>query len=156
MMLEHDAFKPAPARTGAASMRKHHALARDRRGVTSIEFAVAIGAVLIVVLAILDLGRLFAAQHTLNYGVEKALRYAVVNSSTATATSVADKFRTAVTPGLGAAGAASCAVTVSYPQGNAPTLPVTIAVTYRWAPASSLDSLPGFTLSSGQTLVVQH
>ena len=100
---------------------------RDRRGVASIEFAVAIGVVLTVVFAILDLGRLFAAQHTLNYGVEKAVRYAVVNSDVATAASVAATFRTAATPGLGAGGAAACGVTVSYPQGNAPTLPVTVS-----------------------------
>lgn len=129
---------------------------RDRRGVASIEFAVAIGVVLTVVFAILDLGRLFAAQHTLNYGVEKAVRYAVVNSDVATVASVAATFRTAATPGLGAGGAAACGVTVSYPQGNAPTLPVTVSVTYSWAPVSSLDALPAFTLTSSQTLLIQH
>jgi Flp pilus assembly protein TadG len=129
---------------------------RDRRGVAIPEFAVAIGVVLTLIFAILDLGLLLAARHALDYGVEKAVRYAVVNSAGATPTSIAGVFTGAVTPMLGASGAANCKVTVSYASGNAPGGTVAVTVSFPWQPVTSLDFLPAITLTASQTLTIQH
>jgi Flp pilus assembly protein TadG len=131
-------------------------LARDRRGVTGIDFAVAISAVLVLVFAIIDLAGLFAAQHALDYGVVQAARYAVVNSTSATTSSITTVLRNALTPAIGAGNAATAGVTVAYPSGNAVGGTVQISASYAWSPSTSFDFLPRFTLTSSQTLTIQH
>jgi Flp pilus assembly protein TadG len=76
----------------------------DRRGTTAIEFAVSITLVLMLVFSMIDIGLLYLAQQTLNYGVSAASRWAVVNSTSANATNVASQFVAAATPGMGVVG----------------------------------------------------
>ena len=130
---------------------------RDRRGVAAPDFAVSIATVLLLAAAIFDLGNLIAARHSLDFGVAKAARFAAVNSSSATTSSVTAAFTAAVTPTLGAAAAAKCTVQVTYTNNsNAVGSTVLVTATYPWTPASVADSLAHVTLSAQQSLTIQH
>jgi Flp pilus assembly protein TadG len=125
------------------------------QGTTTMEFAIALSAVLALLLAILDLGILFADQHALNYGVEKAVRYAVVNSSASTAT-IKSQLVTAITPIVGATQAAAATVQVTFTPSEAVGATVTVTASLPWSPTAKIDSLTAITLSSSQTLTIQH
>ena len=131
-------------------------LRADRGAVASIDVAVAIATTILLVAAILDLGNLLAAQHSLNFGVVKAARYAAVNSTTASPTSIKAAFTAAVTQSLGAAGAAKCSVLISYPTTNAVGNTIIVSATYGWAPASLIDGLLNISLSAQQALTILH
>jgi Flp pilus assembly protein TadG len=128
----------------------------DRRGTTAIEFAVSITLVLMLVFSMIDIGLLYLAQQTLNYGVSAASRWAVVNSTSANATNVASQFVAAATPGLGAARAAPTNRVVSFAPSSTPGGSVTVQATLAWSPLTNFDFLAAATLSSSQTLVIQH
>jgi Flp pilus assembly protein TadG len=128
----------------------------DRRGTTAIEFAVSITVVLMLVFSMIDIGLLYLAQQTLNYGVSAASRWAVVNSASANATNVASQFVAAATPGLGAARAAKSTVVVSFAPSSTPGGSVTVKATLAWSPLTTFDFMVAATLSSSQTLVIQH
>jgi Flp pilus assembly protein TadG len=130
--------------------------ARDRHGTTAVEFAVCLSVLLMLVFTVIDVGLLYLAQQTLNFGVEAATRYAVVNSASANSTSVTSRFVTAATPGLGAAKAAQCVVAVSFAPASQPGGSVTVQASLTWHPLTNLDFMPSVNLSSSQTLVIQH
>ncbi len=127
----------------------------DRRGGVAIEFVVAMAVVLTAVFAIFDLGLLLSAQHALDFGVVKASRYAVVNSTASTAT-IKSQFVTAVTPVLGSSRANAAAVSVSFAPSEKVGGTVTVSATLAWSPTTAIDRLVAVTLSSSQTLTIQH
>jgi Flp pilus assembly protein TadG len=131
-------------------------LLRDRRGVTAIDFAVSISLVLMLLFTVFDLGMLYLAQQTLNYGVAAAVRYAVVNSTGANAGNVTSSLRGAVTPLLGAAAANQCQVTVTFTPGSSPGNSVTVVANFAWKPLTGLEFIPAVTLTSRATLTIQH
>lgn len=53
----------------------------DRRGVTAVEFALVVPVLLLVVFAITEFGRMFWIQNSIQFAVEEAGRYAMVNTS---------------------------------------------------------------------------
>jgi Flp pilus assembly protein TadG len=124
-------------------------------GTTAVEFAVVISVLLALVFGTIDLGRLFVAQHALNYGVTAAARYAVVNS-TATTTAIKNQFTNAITPALGATQAATTSPQVSFSPAEQVGGTVTVSATLAWTPTSSLGQLFALTLSSSQTLTIVH
>jgi Flp pilus assembly protein TadG len=125
------------------------------RGTTTIEFAVALLAVLILMFGMFDLGRLFATQHAMNFGVEKAARYAVVNSTASTAT-IKSQFVTAVTPVLGATQASNAIVSVSFSPSEKVGGTVTVSASLAWTPLTPFDGLTAVTVNSSHTLTIQH
>jgi Flp pilus assembly protein TadG len=129
---------------------------RDRRGTTAMEFALSITLVLMLVFSMIDIGLLYLTQQTLNYGVLAASRWAVVNSAGANAANVASHFVTAATPGLGATRAAKSTVVVSFAPSSTPGGSVTVKATLAWSPITTFDFMTATTLSSSQTLVIQH
>jgi len=129
---------------------------RDNRAVTTVEFSVVLTFVLMLVFTVLGLGMLYLGQQAMNYGVERAARYAVVKSATATASTVASAFRAAVAPALGSARAAACQVTDTFSPSNAPGGVVTVSATLAWTSPLRLTLLPAVTLSSSHTLTIQH
>jgi Flp pilus assembly protein TadG len=128
----------------------------DRRGATALEFAVSILVVLTLAFATFDLAWLFATQHAMNYGVEKAVRYAVVNSASATTATIKSQFVTAVTPVLGATKAAAATVQVSFSPSEKVGGTVTVTASVAWTPMTPFDSLVAVTVNSSQTLTIQH
>ncbi len=123
---------------------------------TAAEFGVAISVVLALMFGVIDLGRLFLAQHAMNYGVAAAARYAVVNGTVATTTTIQNKFTTAITPALGATQAGTANVQVSFSPSEKVGGTVTVSATLAWTPASALSHLIAVTLSSSQTLTIVH
>jgi Flp pilus assembly protein TadG len=128
----------------------------DTRGTTAVEFCIAISAVLAVTFGIIDLGRMGAAKHALDYGVATAVRYAVVNSASATTTTIAAKVTTALTPIVGATQASAATVNVSFSPSEAVGGTVTVSASLSWTPDWSTDFLPNVTLASSQTLTIVH
>jgi Flp pilus assembly protein TadG len=131
-------------------------LARDRRGATGPEFAVASGVVFLLFCLVIDIGNLFAARHALAHGLDKATRYAAVRAGSATQSSVTSTFTAAVTSALGAAATRNCTVTVSYPSGNVVGGTIVVTASYPWTASAVMGVLPAVTLSARQTLTIQH
>jgi Flp pilus assembly protein TadG len=125
------------------------------RGATAAEFAVALSVELSLMFGVFDIGLLFAAQHALNYGVEKAARYAVVNSSASVAT-IKSQLVTAITPAIGATQAGNASLSVTFSPSEKVGGTVTVSATLAWSPVSPIDALTAVTLSSSQTLTIQH
>lgn len=59
-----------------------NAARRDDRGAAAVEFALVAPIFLMFVLALIDFGRVYWIKSTLQYAVEQASRYAMVNPST--------------------------------------------------------------------------
>ena len=127
-----------------------------RRGTAAIEFAVASTVLLMLIFTALDVGLLYLAQQALSNGVAQAVRYAAVNSASSSSSTVTSQFVSAVTPALGATETGLCHVTVSYAPANAPGGSVTVQATLVWYPLISFAYMPSVTLSSSQSLVIQH
>ena len=53
----------------------------DRRGATAVEFAFAIPILLVILMGIFEIAMLLYARSTLQFGVDKAARHAIVNQS---------------------------------------------------------------------------
>ena len=71
--------------TYANILTKLRRWARDTRGATLVEFAIVAPFFLIIVIGIIDFGRLFWVKSTMQFAVEEAARYAMVNSDASTA-----------------------------------------------------------------------
>jgi Flp pilus assembly protein TadG len=126
------------------------------RGTTGVEFAVVLPVTLIMVFAIIDGGLLFADQHALDYAVENAVRYAVVNSASATTTTITNTLVAAITPAVGATRAAGTTVSVTFSPSEKVGGTVQVSASLAWSATAGLDYLPAVTLSSSQTLTIQH
>lgn len=128
----------------------------SRRGTTAVEFAVASSVLLMLMFTAIDLGLLYLAQQALNDGVAQAIRYAVVNSSDSSSASIASQFDTAATPALGATRATQTQVTVTFSPSNTIGGSVTVQASLAWHPFIDFDFMPSVTLTSADTLVIQH
>lgn len=64
---------------------------RERRGASAVEMAFAIPVFLMIVFGIFDYGRLFLVRHMMDSAAREAVRYACVNTSTATVAQVKAK-----------------------------------------------------------------
>lgn len=127
-----------------------------RHGTAAVEFAVASSVLLMLIFTAVDLGLLYFSQQALNNGVARAARYAVVNSTSSTAASITSQFTAAVTPLLGATQAGRCHVAVSYAPSNTPGGSVTVRASLVWQPFIGFDFMPSVTLTSADSLVIQH
>jgi Flp pilus assembly protein TadG len=128
----------------------------SRRGTTAVDFAVISSVVLMLIFTPVDLGLMYVAQQALNDGVAQAIRYAVVNSTTSSSTSITSRFTTAVTPELGAATAGRCQVTVTFSPSNTVGSSVTVQASLTWHPIIDFDFMPSVSLTSVDSLVIQH
>ncbi|HYD29618.1 MAG TPA: TadE/TadG family type IV pilus assembly protein [Azospirillaceae bacterium] len=115
-------------------------------GTSAVEFALVAPVVLILLTGIIETGRLFWIQNTLQYATEEAARWAMVNQAAGEAEMVA--YAQSKLTGLNPAGVA---VTAS-PETVDGTSYVTIQATYQFSYAISL--LPGGSLTlTGSTRV---
>ena len=140
-------------------MRPGSPLARDRRGVAALEFALSGVPVLMLLLATIEFGRLLADQYALSLGVERAARYAVVHGSQsalpASGADISAAFYAAAAPFLGAQ-AGGAVVTVTFAPDNAPGSVVTVNATYGFLPVSLLEAIPALTLSAQVSDTIQN
>lgn len=132
-------------------------IGRNRhRGTVGLEFAISSAVVFFLINALVDYGVLFADKHAINYAVVKAARYAALHSATATTANLTSIFNAIVTPVFGSCTAPACSFSVSYPSGNTVGATVVVSATYNWTSTIAHDRLPGVTITSSQTLIVEH
>ncbi|MBW4091200.1 MAG: pilus assembly protein [Proteobacteria bacterium] len=127
----------------------------DRRGTAAIEFALAFPVLLLAFLAVFELYRLVAAQRTLDYAVDLALRYGAVNSASASAGQIGQVVTTAATALLGSADGAVVS-TVGFSPSYAPGNILTVSVRYAWTPALLGTEFPPVTLTGSGSITVQN
>jgi Flp pilus assembly protein TadG len=146
------------------------ALSRDCSGTAALEFAAAGITIMILLLAIFDVGMLFITQRGLDFGVNKAARWASVNSASVTASAVLTQFQNATTPTLGSANqnclgynsgdtiptGTACYITVALSNGAQVGSLVTIRASYAWAPMSAITGFTAATLQSSAALTIQN
>ncbi len=127
----------------------------DRRGSVAIEFALAFPVLILAFLAVFELYRLVAAQRTLEYAVDRALRYGAVRSTSASAADIGQVVTASATALLGGAGG-SVASHVSFSPGYAPGDTLSVSVSYAWTPALLGGVFPALTLTSSGAITVQN
>lgn len=148
---------------------RRRSLAHDRRGAAAVEFACCATVFMLMLFGIIDAGRLYLAQHALDFGVARAVRAAVVNGShAATPTaicSVAIKtFQKSVAPALGTLSPTVTLTPADSTTGEVCTLSstltadtgsaVAVAASYQWTPVTPL--MPAsITLSASSSGTVQ-
>jgi len=132
-------------------------LAGDRSGAASVEFAIVALALFLMLFAIIELGRLAAADSALSYAAGVAARYAAVHGSSsaspASSEAIAAQFAAAAAPVLGSAAPTP---TVTFTPNNNPGSTVTVAASYAWSPVSMKGDFAAVTLSTASTLVIEH
>lgn len=132
---------------------------RDQSGSVAMEFALTFPAVLLAVFGLFAIYSLVMAKRAMDVGVEKALRYAVVNGGAGTA-GVSSTYTAWAQPISAGVGAGSV-VTVTPAAFTAGTK-VTVTASYTWiAPATLAGSManPLFnsvTLTSSATMRVMY
>ena len=144
-------------------------LGADKRGTTSLEFAAAGLVIVMLMLAIFDIGLLFMAQRGLDYGIYRAARWASVNSSGLSVASVLSQFQSATSATIPNSGSCvgyatganvpagtTCYITVGFPNGTAVGGLVNIQANYKWSPVSPVTGFTAATLQSSIQLTIQH
>lgn len=137
----------------AASLRT------DRGGTAALEFALVFPVLVLFIFGCLSAVDLIQARRAMDYGVEKALRYAVVHGGGGTAGPTSAYFKAAgiIHSGVGTSGTSS-SVQVT-PTGFAAGQTVTVTATYTWNPPADyvLWATPMFgvvTLTATGTMLV--
>ena len=116
-----------------------------QRGATAVEFAVVVPIVLMILFGIIEYGRYFFVRNIMDSAAREAARYAVVNSTAATAANVQSVANTRMQPIMNSFVGGTYAVNVfwldptagnavSYPFNNAPfgtTMGVTVSGTFK-------------------------
>ncbi len=114
-------------------------------------------ALFLMLFAIIELGRMAAAENALSYAANVATRYAAVHGSAsaspASSEAIAAQFATAAAPVLGSAAPTP---TVTFSPNNNPGSTVTVAASYAWSPVSMKGDFAAVTLSASSTLVIEH
>jgi Flp pilus assembly protein TadG len=129
---------------------------RDRRGSVALEFGLVVPMVLVLLVGVIDVGRLIGDQHALDRGVAAAARYAAVNSASATASTITAAFTAAAAPLIGSC---STCVSVSFSPAGSQGQPggtVTVSVSYPWHASAPSLVLFSTTLTSSITLTIQN
>ncbi len=151
---------------------RRFALGRDRRGAAAVEFALCIWALIAMMLGIIEAGRLYLVQHTLEYGVARAARVAVVDGSRSASPSAIcgntiAAFTAAIAPALGSTASVTLTVTLTTSSGTSTCTKsstatvhagdsVSIAASHQWAPVAGLLSLPAVTLTASTAGTIQN
>jgi len=125
----------------------------DRNGTAGIEFAAIVPLVLLMLWALLEVYRLLAAQRALEFAVTRALRYASVNSTVASANTIEARVSNTVQSLLGTS---AVNVAVTFTPAYAPGDAVSIDATYTWTPLLLPADLASTQLSSVGTITVQN
>lgn len=125
-------------------MRSRSLLA-NRSGTAALEFALVVPALLLFVFGMFNLYGLSRAKRAMDFGIERALRYAAIHAGGNTAAVVTAYCNAAIIISADVGGATQCTaanVTVT-PSTITAGQPVTVTATYTWAPPAGYAA--GFT-----------
>lgn len=79
----------------AGILKPLHRLLGDRTGAAAVEFALVVPAFLLLLIGIMEFGRLMWTQNALHYAVEEAARCSAVDTTVCTSTSTTQSFAAA-------------------------------------------------------------
>lgn len=140
-------------------MRGERSVLRNEAGASTVEFALVIPIVLLVILAALDFTRALLAYTTINHGSREGVRYAVLHPG-ANVREIEDEVKRRTQPL--SADAVDVTVTLVYSDGRSPdpwsradatttpeTVTVRVDVSYPWQATSAL--IAGFFTATGQS-----
>ena len=116
----------AAARAAGGIMRR---LARSRRGVVAIEFALGFPIFLALVYGLFEFGRIFWTQNTLEYAIQQAARFAMVNTSASDS-----QIQTVVTNSAVGLNPADISIDVDFEDAAGERAFINITGTYAYAP----------------------
>jgi Flp pilus assembly protein TadG len=117
-------------------------LARARRGVTSLEFAMVFPAMILLMLGIIEFGRALWMQNSLQYAVEQGARCAAINTATCSSQATVKTYVVTNLPGL-----ATGSLTLSYNSAAACGKQVTGTLPFSFVAAALLP----YTIASTAT-----
>lgn len=133
-----------------------HRFLKAKRGNASLEFAISSAAIFAMLLGIVEGGRLFMNQYELDAAVNNAARYAIVHGANSTTPATVDVITNIVKTSAGPGMAGNIEVNVSFPSGNNPGNPVSIAAGYTWKPVTTIANMFEVNLSSQAVLTIQN
>ena len=127
-------------------MRLRRGLGGDRRGGTALEFALVFPTILLMLLGLICIYTLVATKRAVDYGIERALRVATVNSAGGTAAVTSAYVAAAktiwtsagtsngVTVTVSAGGTGTAATSSTFAPGDV----VKVSVSFNWVAAAAL------------------
>jgi Flp pilus assembly protein TadG len=128
---------PAPRRAAErAAPRRPFALWRliaDRRGVTSVQLALVLPALLAAIMGVIDMGRMLMTQNTLVHAANEAARYAMVRSASSDQAASEQDIVTLVKGRMPGLDPDRAVVAVNWAPANQPGGRVTVSVNYPYA-----------------------
>ena len=139
-------------------MKLRRFVRRADSGQATIEFALAIPVLLLVVLGTFDVARAVWQENTLAFAAREGARYAIVRGSVCPCTPVVQA-DVATYVQRYTIGVPNVTVTAAWPSGNDPGSPVTVTATSRFVPIASRYFLGGalqVTLTGGSTMIIQQ
>ena len=87
-----DIAGPIAAHRFAGGLKPLRRLLRDHAGAAAVEFALVVPAFLMLLIGVMELGRLMWTQNALHYAVEEAARCSAVDTNICSSTSTAQSF----------------------------------------------------------------
>jgi Flp pilus assembly protein TadG len=138
-------------RRGGASAAGQNIWA-DQSGITALQFALALPAILATIMGTIEMGQLMMAQSTLVHAASEGTRYAMVRGSTAETIASETEINTFVKDHLTGLDTAKATVSVQWQPNNQPGAQVVIDIDYAYDFAAlHLDPI---TLSGSSTQFV--
>jgi len=128
-------------------------LFRCRRGATAVEFGLVAPAFLVMVLGAVEVGRAMWIKATLQFAVEEAARYAIVNTSASTAT-VATQAQTSCT-GTGMSANVCNGAFAAVQDTTGGRTYVSITATYNFQVIAGIVPYPDVTLNAKSRVPLQ-
>ncbi len=124
-----------------------------RRGATAVEFGLVVTPFLVMVLGAVEVGRALWIQATLQYAVEEAARFAIVNTSSST-TAVATQAQTSCTGTGMSTTVCNGAFTAAQDTTGGKTY-VSITATYNFQVIAGIVPFPDVTLNAKSRVPLQ-
>ncbi len=105
----------------------------DRRGISSVQFAMVLPALLATVMGTVEMGRMLMAQNTLVHAANEATRFAMVRSATSDQTASEQDIVTLVKGRMPGLNTNHAVVSVNWTPENQPGARVTVDVDYPYS-----------------------
>ncbi|MGQ9457375.1 MAG: TadE/TadG family type IV pilus assembly protein [Anaerolineae bacterium] len=127
------------------------------RGQSAVEFALAFPVVVLLILGLVDLGRLMWAYQSLAHAVREGTRYAIVHGSASPQPADEVAIRNVVVQAAATLNPDQITVLVSWDPDNAPGSRVTVEAHYTFHPATTLFAQGlALDISSRSTMTIGH
>lgn len=127
-------------------------LLSDQRGISSVQYALVLPAILAVIMGTVDMGRLMMAQNTLVHAANEATRFAMVRSASSDHIASKDDIVAMVKGSMVGLDTAQAVVNVNWTPENQPGARVSVDIDYPYA----LSTLGTVNLRGSSSTFVTH